>query len=111
MNYLWAFLVFVCGEGLALVIFWALKKAIGPPQDSSASRWAVAQGVLERLTLLIGLLHDFPHVLIAFGAFKIGTRLREDLNSHISNNYFLTGNLISIMLAMIYAIITKSLWR
>lgn len=111
MKYLWAVLVFSCGEVLALVMFWALKGAVGPPRDSPASKWAWTKGILERLTLLTGLLHDFPHILIAFGALKLGTRLKEDQNSHISNTYFLSGNLLSILLAMVYAIIIKALWH
>ena len=111
MKYLWALLVFLCGEVLALIIFWALKKMVGLPRDSTVRKWAVTKGVLERLMLLTGLLHEFPHILIAFGALKIGTRLREDQNSHISNNYFLLGNFISVLLAMAYAIIIKLLWQ
>jgi len=60
--------------------------------------------------LFTGLLHGFPQILIAFGALKLGTRLYEDKESDISNSYFLVGNLISILLAMLYAIIAKKLW-
>ena len=111
MKYLWALLVFLCGEVLALLIFWVLKKLVGLPENSPVRKLAVTKGVLERLTVLTGLLNQFPHILIAFGALKIGTRLREDQNSHISNTYFLVGNLISVLLAMIYAIIIKVLWQ
>ncbi len=111
MKYVWVLLVFLCGEILALIIFWALKKLMIPPQDGTVRKWAVTKGILERLMLLTGLLHEFPHILIAFGALKIGTRLREDQNSHISNDYYLLGNFISVLLAMIYAIIIKLLWQ
>ncbi len=43
-------------------------------------------------------------------ALKLGTRLHEEKQDEISNNYFLLGNLISIFLAMLYTIITKGLW-
>ena len=111
MKYTWAAVVFCCGELLALVIFWMLKKAIGPPQGSPASKWAWTKGFLERLTLLVGLIHEFPQILIAFSALKLGTRLKEDQDSHISNTYFLSGNLISIFLVMVYAIIIKAIWN
>ncbi len=111
MRYLWGLLVFVCGEILALFIFGVLKKSMEPSRNSTLRKWATMKGILERLTLLIGLLHEFPHILIAFGALKIGTRLRENQTSHISNTYFLVGNLISILLAMVYAIIIKALWQ
>ena len=111
MKYLWALLVFLCGESLAVIIFWVLKKTVGSSQGSTDRKWAVTKGVLERLTLLTGLLHEFPHILIAFGALKIGTRFREDQKSHITNTYFLLGNFISVLLAMVYAIIIKNLWQ
>ncbi|MEA1991969.1 MAG: hypothetical protein U9N58_07225, partial [Thermodesulfobacteriota bacterium] len=57
-----------------------------------------------------GLLHGFPQILIAFGALKLGTRLHEEKQDEISNNYFLLGNLILIFLSMLYTIITKELW-
>lgn len=60
-----------------------------------------------RAVLYIGILHGFPQILIAFGALKIGTRLHEDKQNKISNDYFLVGNLISLLLAMLYAIIAQ----
>ncbi|KMY66468.1 hypothetical protein AAU61_14945 [Desulfocarbo indianensis] len=111
MNYLWAAAIFTAGELLGLVIFHFLKKALGPPATSKAAKGAVLKGVLERLTLFTGLLHGFPQIIIAFGALKLGTRLHEEQGSEISNSYFLAGNLISILLAMAYAIATKSLWE
>jgi hypothetical protein len=110
MKYLWATGVFSIGELFALIIFGVLKKAFGPTPNSPAYKWSWTKGVLERVTMLTGLLGGFPQILIAFGAFKLGTRLKEEQNSHISNTYFLTGNLISVLLAMIYAIIIKSIW-
>lgn len=109
MNYLWAVLVFSGGEIIGLMLFALLKKYIGPPIKSRANKTSTIKGILERLTMLIGLIHGFPQILIAFGAIKLGTRLHEEKECEISNNYFLIGNLISILLAMIYAVIVKML--
>lgn len=111
MKYLYFTIVFLLGELLGLIVFGLLKKFLGPDKDSSAQKGAVVKGILERLTLFIGLLHGFPQIIIAFGALKLGTRLHEEKGSEISNTYFLTGNLISILMAMIYAIVTKELLR
>jgi hypothetical protein len=46
-------------------------------------------------------------MLIAFGAMKLGTRLHDEQDAEISNTYFLVGNLLSILLAMIGAIVTQ----
>ena len=48
--------------------------------------------------------------IIAFSAMKLGTRLRHEEGSEISNTYFLVGNLLSIFLAILAAIITKKIW-
>ncbi len=77
--------------------------------EDSRRRWAVGKGMLERLTIVVGLLGGFPHILTVIGALKIGTRLQDDTD-HISNTYFLTGNLVSILLALTYAIVLRWLW-
>jgi len=110
MKYLTATVIFVIGELVGLVIFAAVKGAIGPPKTSPARKASVVKGILERAVLFTGLLHGFPQILIAFGALKLGTGLYEDKESDISNSYFLVGNLMSILLAMLYAIIAKKLW-
>ncbi len=54
-------------------------------------------GVLERLFLYVGLMQGFGQTLILFGALKIGTRLKNEKDK-ISNDYFLVGNLVSVLL-------------
>lgn len=54
-------------------------------------------GVLERLFLYVGLMQGFGQSLILFGALKIGTRLKNE-EDKISNDYFLVGNIISVLL-------------
>ena len=66
----------------------------------------VLKGVLERIFLIVGILAGYPHVITAFGALKIGTRIKN--GERISNDYFLVGNLISILGALIVVIISKS---
>jgi len=110
MRYLTAAAIFVIGELVGLLIFAAVKRTIGPAKTSPAAKASVIKGILERAVMFTGLLHGFPQILIAFGALKLGTRLHEEKESEISNSYFLVGNLVSILLAMLYAIITKKLW-
>lgn len=111
MRILYAALVFGAGEIVSLFVFARLKTAMDRPNAGSGSRVSVMKGVLERAVLLVGLLYGFSQILIAFGALKIGTRLHADQKSEISNNYFLVGNLVSILLAMLYAIVTRRLWN
>ena len=110
MKYLIVAGIFVIGELVSVFIFALLKRAFKLPKTSPARKASVAKGILERAVLYIGLLYGFPQILIAFGALKIGTRLHEDKKSKISNDYFLVGNLISILLAMLYALIAQQFW-
>lgn len=68
------------------------------------------RGVLERTVISIGLMAGYPHVLTFFGALKIATGLSQrnqdkSAPGHVwSMNYFLTGNLVSALLAIFYVL-------
>jgi len=110
MKYLTAIIIFVIGELVSFFIFAALKRKTKLPKTSPTRKTSVVSGILERAVLYIGLLHGFPQILIAFGALKICARLHAEKKSKTSNTYFLMGNLISILLAMLYAIIAQKFW-
>ena len=107
MKYIWAILIFLGGELILLLVFEVLKKKIGPEKQRGVFNLSTLKGIFERLTIITGLLLGFPQILIAFGALKIGTRLHEEKESEISNNYFLIGNLISILAAMLVSALIK----
>lgn len=109
MWMLFSLLVFLVGEGCAYFIFKKLNgifldgdKLIKRAGDVNFKRVAIIKGVLERLTILFGLLAGLPQILIAFGAFKLGTRLHSESDTKISNDYFLIGNLLSLLLVIGY---------
>ena len=110
MEYVLAFIVFVCGEIVGLILFPILTHYLGPQNISAWDIKAIMKGVIERLVLFTALLHDYPQMLIAFGAMKLGTRLHHEEGSEISNTYFLVGNLLSMFIAIITVIITKRIW-
>lgn len=62
-----------------------------------------AKGALERLVVAYGLFLDLPHILTLFGALKLGTRLKTETETPQFNNFFLIGNLVSVLVAMLYA--------
>ncbi len=109
MNLLIPLLVFAGGEAVAFVVFLVLHKKLGPKNDGIVNVWAISKGILERLVLFTGLQNGFPQIIIAFGAFKLGTRLHDESGPGISNNYFLIGNLLSLLFSMLYAIVTGRL--
>ncbi|MEX0928544.1 MAG: hypothetical protein WDZ53_03995, partial [Balneolales bacterium] len=84
-----------------------MNRTLIPPGGPEPVIHPIAKGIMERITLYVGLVHGFPQIIIAFGAFKIATRLRdnEQEDDRVSNDYFLVGNLISLFFVMFYAII------
>ena len=110
MPYLVAAVVFGCQELVGLLLFPFLSRWLGPPASSAWDAKSILKGVIERLVLFTALIHDYPQMLIAFGAMKLGTRLHDEKDAAISNTYFLVGNLVSILLAMVGAIVTQKFW-
>lgn len=109
---------FILSELVAIAVFRILRKEYDKKQTDEnhgtdyffGMSAPVFKGILERLTIYIGLLGNFPQILIVFGALKIATRIKSDDN--ISNDYFLIGNLSSIGIAMVayYLYIWLQLW-
>ncbi len=95
--------VFLVGEMAAHLIFTRIRAAYAPKLagERSSAAAAARMGQLERLVLFIGLLMNFAVILAAFGAFKLGTRLHDDSKDRISNDYFLVGNLVSLLVVLV----------
>ena len=111
MQYIYAFLVFVAQEAVGLIVFPILNHYLGPENGRVWDRKAILKGILERLVLYTALIYGYPQMLIAFGAMKLGTRLHTEQGSEISNTFFLVGNLISMLLAIVSSVVTKAIWQ
>jgi hypothetical protein len=106
----WAFfMVFIIGELIVNNTWYPwLKRTIDPSiqaDEEKSPKWAglhpsVFKGVMERGVITICLLSNIPTVLVVFGTIKLGTRLSE--NKEMKNDYFLIGNLSTILLAVLY---------
>ena len=62
------------------------------------------KGVIERLCLVIGISIGVPHVLVAYGALKIGTKLGgqpKNSEDKTKTEYYLIGNLVSIIIVFL----------
>jgi hypothetical protein len=93
--------IFVVGELGSLIMFFLVTKIFGRALTLSS----VLRGVLERMFIYIVLLVDLPQGLAFFGALKIATRLKDD--DKISNDYFLVGNLVSVLIVIGYYLISQ----
>lgn len=106
--------VFVIGELCALVIFARLRDAfdVNPAPDLFATSEAappktpkteIFKGVLERLVVTYGLFISLPGILTVFAALKLANRLHHERDeTDRTKNYFLIGNLLTILLCLAY---------
>ena len=65
------------------------------------------KGFLERVMLVVGLAHDYKGIIIVFSALKLGTRFDTENNCKVTTNYFLIGNIISIIIAILIVELSK----
>lgn len=71
---------------------------------------SILKGVVERMFLMFCLFNDYPHALTFFSALKLGTRLKHEEKPEVENKYndfYLIGNLISVMVAIGYVLLLK----
>ncbi len=100
--------VFLVGEIIAYFLFrfvdtYFRKKLTSiEPAKTREDYIAIFKGVLERCFIYISLLNNLPHALTVFGALKIGTRLEEEKKHRVSNDYFFIGNMLSVLMAILY---------
>lgn len=101
---------FIVTEALLALIFSIIaqvyyKKATGFDFKS------IFKGIIERIFLSISLINDLPHALTFFSALKLATRLKhtEAKDEHNDfNDYYLLGNLSSVLVAISYAHIYRN---
>ncbi len=106
VNYGVALLVLAVGEAVAYVVFTALKRRLGQETEAGLSREAVGKGILERLTSSPAWVHDISSISSLRRA-QLGPVARGGKNPAISNTYFLVGQPAFILLAMLYAFVTR----
>ncbi|RQO36015.1 hypothetical protein DBR37_06650 [Herminiimonas sp. KBW02] len=96
--------IFIAGEVIALLIFPLVRKYVGGAALLKVPDIETFKGVLERLVIYVGLLSGYEIILVMFGALKLGTRLHDEGKNPVSNNYFLVGNLTSVLIAITAAV-------
>ena len=102
-NWVKAVVIFGTGEVIALGLFYIVRKAF--QADKSEQRLLDSMsGAIERLVILCGFYMGISQVLAMFGVFKGAIRLKpsEDSNVKKTNEYFFIGNLLSVLLVLVY---------
>ncbi len=101
-------LAFCVGEIFAFGLFFLIRKKFS---NGNKQIWSILKGIIERFMLLLGFVAAIPAVVAFFGAIKLGTRLKESADSPISNDYFLLGNSISVIIVLLDYLIFQLLLK
>lgn len=110
------FVYFIFGLEVAAQIIFALLKRFTVAaswNEVFARFWfEFIRGILERAVLAIGIFSGFPQVLIPFGVLKLQNRIglerdgnKEDREKENARAYFLMGNMLTILIALIYVLV------
>jgi len=100
--------IFICIGFIALIELFAILifkllarlNGKGSKKGNKVDFRSVMKGMAERAFIAFALLNQLPHALTVFAALKIATRIKDD--SKISNDFYLLGNLLSIVMAIIH---------
>ena len=90
--------------------------SVGPPSNGLSNslsgntyiKWMdIFKGIFERQFLFITLINGIPHGLMVFSALKLAMRIKKHDVSDAEaeekyNNFFLIGNVISVLIALGY---------
>lgn len=98
---IWFIVVIVIGEAVIHVLFYILGRLFGKEDSNKLDARSVFKGLLERSFLTLSLVVGIQSALILFGALKIATRIKDDTNK-ISNDFFLVGNISSVLFSVCY---------
>jgi hypothetical protein len=98
------------GEIVIHLLLYVISRSIGNPNRDRINVATILKGVLERTFVTIVLILGLPSALTVLGALKIATRIKDE-ESKVSNDFFLMGNLISIIFGIIYFLVYVELFR
>jgi hypothetical protein len=96
------------GEVIIHVLLYLISKMIGKLNKDRMSLISIFKGVLERTFILVTLFFDLASSLTLLGALKIATRIK-DQEDKVSNDFFVIGNLVSVLFGIIYFLLVKNL--
>ncbi len=114
-NYLTFMGIILAGEVLFHIVYFSMAWLFSFDAQPGRKWREVFKGFVERFVLSVGIAHGVITVVIAFAALKVATKLSisvsdsdpESVLKH--NDYFLLGNFLSLLFALVYAIIANVL--
>lgn len=97
----WFGMYVIIAELLVHVLFYFLSKTFENLGNKKLDRRGIFKGLLERIFLTVSLIVGIHQALILFGALKIATRIKVEDNK-VSNDFFLVGNIVSVLVSISY---------
>ncbi len=100
--------IVLVGEIGIHILFFSLSKIFGKEKKDKINGISIFKGVLERIFIVASFHFNMTSALTLLGALKIATRIK-DTEDKVSNDFFLVGNLISVLFGIGYYVIWKEL--
>lgn len=103
-----AIALIIAGEVLIHFVFFIFSRIIGKKDKDRISVVSVTKGFLERTFVVTSLWFQMTSALTLLGALKIATRIKDN-EDKVSNDFFLVGNLVSVLFGIAYYVLLKHL--
>ncbi len=100
--------IILLGEFIVHLVFHLVSRFIGKANRDKISRTSILKGLIERAFVVLVLYFNLTSALTLLGALKIATRIR-DAEDKVSNDFFVLGNLISVIFGILYFVIINNL--
>jgi hypothetical protein len=111
VSTIWTFVAIVAsGEILVHFLLYVISHSIGKPNRDKINFTSILKGLLERAFIFTVLVEGLASALTVLGALKIATRIKDE-ESKVSNDFFLIGNLLSILFGIGYYLVYKKLYE
>ncbi|MEM6524435.1 MAG: hypothetical protein AAGF85_11290 [Bacteroidota bacterium] len=95
-------LLILASELTATLVFWLLSKLNDEGGRKNRIDFiSIVKGLSERFFIAFTLTIGLPQALTFFAALKIATRIQND--HKVSNDFYLLGNLLSVILGIVYS--------
>lgn len=91
----------VAGELVLHMLLFALSRSIGKQSKDRITLSSILKGITERTFVVVVLQMQIASALTLLAALKIATRFKDEENK-VTNDFFLMGNLISILFGIGY---------
>lgn len=108
MTWLKILVVIAVGEVAIHILFFTLSKIFGKDKKDKINGISIFKGVLERIFIVASFHFNMTSALTLLGALKIATRIK-DTEDKVSNDFFLVGNLVSVLFGIGYYFVWKEL--